>query len=189
HHPALSFPCAPSLEAHILQHPPSPFLACGLAALALVRATPFQVNIAVSFDTAVTAGPVEAGNYYLVNVGRNETAFAGNRWRSVVTKSIPSTPDPLAQWKVEPGAGSNEYKFFNIGLGCGMSNNNGCVYESCRGQPSTYVVTPVQGKADTFTVHSVWITGPWDPHNYQDNQVCYRKNVGSPDQWWKFIPI
>ncbi|KAJ6491526.1 hypothetical protein DFH09DRAFT_1338494 [Mycena vulgaris] len=163
------------------------FLACGLAALAFVRATPSQVNIAVSFDTAVTAGPVQAGNYYLVNVGRNETIFSGDRFHQVVTKRIPSTPDPLAQWKVEPGAGSNEYKFFNIGLGCGMSNNNGCVYESCRSQPSAYVVTPVQGKADTFTpevliqstkiTHSqyglpnAWTAVQWDPYNHPDNQV------------------
>ncbi|KAJ6491524.1 hypothetical protein DFH09DRAFT_1453312 [Mycena vulgaris] len=166
------------------------FLACGLAALAFVRATPSQVNIAVSFDTAVTAGPVQAGNYYLVNVGRNETAYAGSRWRNVITKSIPSTPDPLAQWKAEPGAGSNEYKFFNIGLGCGMSNNNGCVYESCHDhdRPSAYVVTPVQGKADTFTPEvliqstkitnpnyrgptRIWTTVQWDPSSYPDNQV------------------
>ncbi|KAJ6598308.1 hypothetical protein DFH09DRAFT_1131525 [Mycena vulgaris] len=159
--PSLSFPCAPSLEAHVLQHPPSPvckmlpkFLACGLAALALVRATPFQVNVAVSFDTAVTAG-IEAGNYYLVNVGRNETLFGEGRG-PVFVKSIPGTPGPLAQWKVEPGAGSNEYKFLNIGLDYGTAGNNGCLYfwSGARDQSRTHAVTPVQGKADTFIVRT-----------------------------------
>jgi hypothetical protein len=90
------------------------FLACGLAALALVRATPFQVNLAGGksppytlfspihrvnlqpLETAVTAG-VEAGNYSLVNVGKNETLFGAGKGQPVYMKSALSTPEPLSQ--------------------------------------------------------------------------------------------
>ncbi|KAJ7348094.1 hypothetical protein DFH08DRAFT_936749 [Mycena albidolilacea] len=128
------------------------FLACGLAALALVRATPFQVNIAVFFDTAVTAG-IEAGNYCIVNIGRNETLSGVGKGQPAYTESTPGMPGPLAQWKVEPAVGSNEFKFFNIGLNSSTSTNNGQLYVSYGpGDLSlTHAVTPVQGKADTFT--------------------------------------
>ncbi|KAJ6534946.1 hypothetical protein B0H19DRAFT_1323080 [Mycena capillaripes] len=134
----------------------SKFLAFGLATLALVRATPFQVNIAVSFDTAVTAA-VDPGNYYLVNVGRNETLFGAGKGQPVYTNNITATPGPLGQWRVEPVAGSSEYRFFNIGLDSSTSANNGLLYVAYG--PSdlslTHIITPVQGQADTFIVRTL----------------------------------
>ncbi|KAJ6566591.1 hypothetical protein B0H19DRAFT_1257793 [Mycena capillaripes] len=159
------------------------FLACGFAALALVRATPFKVNIE-SFDTAITAA-VEAGNYYLVNIGRNETLFGAEKGKPVYTANTPGTPGPLAKWKVEPGAKSNEYKLFNIALDSSTSTNNGVLYVSYGpGDLSlTHIVTPVQGQADTFTpevliqsikitlpIRGTWSTQKWDP-NYEHYQV------------------
>jgi hypothetical protein len=47
-------------------------------------------------ETAVTAG-VEAGNYSLVNVGKNETLFGAGKGQPVYMKSALSTPEPLSQ--------------------------------------------------------------------------------------------
>ncbi|KAF7341486.1 hypothetical protein MVEN_01886000 [Mycena venus] len=159
------------------------FLVYGLAALALVRATSFQVNFAVSFDTAVTAG-VEAGNYYLVNVGTNETLFGVGKGQPVYTSSVSGTPGPLAQWKVEIGAGPNEYKFINIGLGYTTSANNGQLYVSYGpgGDRPINIVTQVQGNADTFTItlsgYGTW-SSYWDTY-YKRTQVGFAKEYGKP---------
>ncbi|KAF7357256.1 hypothetical protein MSAN_01320800 [Mycena sanguinolenta] len=172
------------------------FLAYGLAALALVGATPFQANMAACSDNAVTtAAAVEAGNYYLLNVGTNEMLFSQGRAQPLYTKSTLGTPEPLAQWKVEPGAKPDEYKIFNIGSNLTTAGNNGRVYLSYPNGPSlTYVVTPAKGNADMFTITAVGYragtlkVANWDTY-YNQNQVWFTENTGSADQLWKFIRI
>ncbi|KAJ6475591.1 hypothetical protein C8R45DRAFT_935232 [Mycena sanguinolenta] len=167
------------------------FLACGLTAMALVGATSFQ-----SFDAAITSG-IEAGNYYLVNLGKNETLFGAGKGKPVYTKSTPDAPGLLAQrktqWKVQPGAVSNEYKFFNVGLNSSTSANNGRLYVSYGplDLSLTHVVTPVEAKTDTFIItlpgYGTWGTH-WDSYDKQ-TEVFFGTNTGSPEQLWKFIRI
>ncbi|KAF7357263.1 hypothetical protein MSAN_01321500 [Mycena sanguinolenta] len=164
------------------------FLAYGLAALALVRATPSQRE-----DTPVTAAAgIEAGNYYLLNFATDETLFSQGAGQPVYTERTLGTGKPLGQWKVAPGAKPDEYKFYNIGSNMSTAGNNGHVYLSYPNGPSlTHVVTPAKGIEDMFIIttpgYGTW-ANRWDSY-YKKNQVFFTPNTGSFDQMWEFVRI
>ncbi|KAK7018550.1 hypothetical protein R3P38DRAFT_1302936 [Favolaschia claudopus] len=195
HLPAHPLPTLiPPKQANLLQKMLAKFLDYALAALTLIGANPLQVPD--SFDAATsTATLIEPGNYRLINIGRNESLFGLRMGSPVFTKANDNST--LVEWRVEPGTAPNEYTFFNIGLDTGMRTNNGGIYMSYlpRDDKSlSHVVTPVQGKPDTFIItvprYGTWTAHKFDwDHNYEHAQVFCWPNTASEEQLWKFIRI
>ncbi|KAK6992102.1 hypothetical protein R3P38DRAFT_2803148 [Favolaschia claudopus] len=172
-----------------------------LAALTLIGANPLQAPN--SLDAALsTVTLIEPGNYRLINIGRNESLYGLRMGNPVFTKANENST--FAEWKVEPGPGPNEYKFFNIGWDTGMQTNNGGLYVSYlpKDRTLTHVVAPVQGKADTFIVRIgilrfhrkskililIESIFDWDT-NWEYAKVFCWPNTASAEQLWKFIRI